>query len=98
MEKNFFEAFPNLKLTGARKDLFEQVVVERITATRRKDILRIYIRSERLIEKEDVYGVEQEIKKQFSPKITLSLKSMRSSFCPVSTILKNLWIHIRTVY
>ena len=74
MEKNFFEAFPNLKLTGARKDLFEQVVVERITATRRKDILRIYIRSERLIEKEDVYGVEQEIKKQFFPKDNIIIK------------------------
>ena len=74
MEKNFFEAFPNLKLTGARKDLFEQVVVERITATRRKDILRIYIRSERLIEKEEVYGVEQEIKKQFFPKDNIIIK------------------------
>ena len=74
MEKNFFEAFPNLKLTGARKDLFEQVVVERITATRRKDILRIYIRSERLIEKEDVYGVEQEIKKQFFSKDNIIIK------------------------
>ena len=74
MEKNFFEAFPNLKLTGARKDLFEQVIVERITATRRKDILRIYIRSERLIEKEDVYGVEQEIKKQFFPKDNIMIK------------------------
>ncbi len=74
MEKNFFEAFPNLKLTGARKDLFEQVVVERITATRRKDILRIYIRSERLIEKDDVYGVEQEIKKQFFPKDNIIIK------------------------
>ena len=74
MEKNFFEAFPNLKLTGAHKDLFEQVVVERITATRRKDILRIYIRSERLIEKEDVYGVEQEIKKQFFPKDNIIIK------------------------
>ena len=74
MEKNFFEAFPNLKLTGARKDLFEQVVVERITATRRKDILRIYIRSERLIEKEDVYDVEQEIKKQFFPKDNIIIK------------------------
>lgn len=74
MKKNFFEAFPNLKLTGARKDLFEQVVVERITATRRKDILRIYIRSERLIEKEDVYGVEQEIKKQFFPKDNIIIK------------------------
>ena len=41
MEKKFFEAFPNLKLTGTHKDLFEQVVVEKVTATKRKDFLRI---------------------------------------------------------
>ncbi len=57
MEKSFFEAFPNLKLEGVQRDLFEQVMVERITTTRRRDLLRIYIRSERLIEKEQVYSV-----------------------------------------
>ena len=45
MEKKFFEAFPNLKLEGVHKDFFEQVAVEKITATKRKDLLRIYIRS-----------------------------------------------------
>ena len=74
MEKRFFEAFPNLKLTGTHKDLFEQVVVEKVTATKRKDLLRIYIRSERLIEKEDVYAVENEIKKQFFPKDNIVIK------------------------
>lgn len=74
MEKNFFEAFPNLKLDGVQKDLFEQTVVERITATRRRDLLRIYIRSGRLIEKEQIYFVEQEIKKQFFPREYLIIK------------------------
>ena len=74
MEKKFFEAFPNLKLTGVQKDLFEQVVVERITATKRKDLLRVYIRSERLIEKENIYRVENEIKKQFFPKDHIIIK------------------------
>jgi DNA polymerase-3 subunit alpha (Gram-positive type) len=74
MEKKFFEAFPNLKLEGVHKDLFEQVVVERITATKRKDLLRIYIRSERLIEKEIIYNVEKEIKKQFFPKDFITIK------------------------
>ncbi|MDE7271986.1 MAG: PolC-type DNA polymerase III [Lachnospiraceae bacterium] len=74
MEKKFFEAFPNLKLDGVQKDLFEQAVVERITATRRKDLLRIYIRSERLIEKKDIYFVEKEIKKQFFPREYMIIK------------------------
>ncbi|MCI8967534.1 MAG: PolC-type DNA polymerase III [Lachnospiraceae bacterium] len=74
MEKSFFEAFPNLKLEGVQRDLFEQVMVERITATRRRDLLRIYIRSERLIEKEQVYSVEREIKKQFFPREYMTIK------------------------
>lgn len=74
MEKRFFEAFPNLKLDGAPKDLFEQVMVERITTTRRKDLLRVYVRSERLIEKEHVYLVEKEIKKQFFPREYIIIK------------------------
>lgn len=74
MEKKFFEAFPNLKLDGVPKDLFEQVMVERITTTRRKDLLRIYVRSERLIEKEHVYLVEKEIKKQFFPREYMIVK------------------------
>lgn len=74
MEKKFFEAFPNLKLEGVQKDLFEQVVVEKITATKRKDLLRVYIRSERLIDKESVFAVEREIKKQFFPKEFMVIK------------------------
>ncbi len=74
MEKKFFEAFPKLILDGVVKDLFEQVVVERITATKRKDLLRVYIRSERLIEKELIYKVENEIKKQFFPKEHITIK------------------------
>ena len=61
MEKKFFEAFPNLELIGVQKDLFEQTIVERITATKRKDLLRIYFKSERLIQKELVYAVEKNI-------------------------------------
>ena len=74
MEKKFFEAFPNLELNGMQKDLFGQAIVERITATKRKDLLRIYFRSERLIEKELVYAVEKEIKKQFFPRDYIFIK------------------------
>ena len=74
MEKRFFEAFPNLELGGVQKDLFEQTMVERITATKRKDFLRVFFRSERLIQKELVYAVEREIKKQFFPREELQVK------------------------
>ena len=89
MEKVFFEAFPNLKLDGMLKDLFEQVVVERITATKRKDLLRIYIRSERLIEKEKIYLVESEIKKQFFPQNYIHIKLYEKFGFEIVNIRKN---------
>ena len=49
-------------------------MVERITATKRKDFLRVFFRSERLIQKELVYAVEREIKKQFFPREELQVK------------------------
>ncbi len=64
MAKAFFEVFPGLRLEGKRKDLFAQTRVERVTATKRKDFVRIYLSSDRLIQKQDVFTVEKEIKKQ----------------------------------
>ena len=84
MEKKFFEAFPNLELkSGTIKSLFEEVVVERITTTKRKDFLRIYIRSNRLIEKEIIYKVEGEIKNQFFPNDNIVIK-IYEKFIPVT--------------
>ena len=67
MSKSFFEVFPTLKLDTGLKDLFENVTVEKVTSTKRKDFLRVYIASEHLISKEDVYRVEKEIGRQFFP-------------------------------
>ncbi len=67
MSKKFFDVFPTLKLNSGMQDLFEQVMVERVSATKRKDFLRIYISSDRLIQKADVFLVEQEMRKQFFP-------------------------------
>ncbi len=74
MGKLFFDVFPTLKLDTGLKDLFEQVMVEKVAATKRKDFLRVYIASERLIQKEDVYKVENEIKRQFFPNTSIVIK------------------------
>ena len=58
MGKPFFDVFPSLKLSGSVRDIMEQTTVEKISATKRKDYLRIYILSERLILKEDIWGSE----------------------------------------
>ncbi len=72
--KKFFDVFPTLKLDSGMADLFGQTVVERVSATKRKDFLRIYISSDILILKEDVYKVEREMKKQFFPNANMTIR------------------------
>ena len=74
MAKKFFDVFPTLKLDTGIYDLFEQTMVEKVSATRRKDFLRIYLSSDRLIQKEDIFKVEREIKKQFFPSATMVIR------------------------
>ena len=74
MAKKFFDVFPTLKLDMGIYNLFEQTMVERVSATRRKDFLRIYLSSDRLIQKEDIFRVEREIKKQFFPSAAMVIR------------------------
>ena len=74
MSKKFFEVFPTLKLDTGLSDLYEQTTVDKVSSTRRKDFLRIYISSDRLIQKEDIFRVEGEIKKQFFPNAPVTVK------------------------
>ena len=74
MSKTFFEVFPTLKLDTGLQDLFENVTVEKVTSTRRKDFLRVYIASDHLIHKEDVFRVEREIGRQFFPNMPVVVK------------------------
>ena len=66
--------FPGLKLEGRRKDLFAQTQVERVTATRAKDFVRVYLASDHLILKEDVFAVEKEIQKQLFPGMRITVR------------------------
>lgn len=74
MAKQFFEVFPTLKLDAKMKDLFEQVTVEKVSATRRRDLIRVTIVSDYLIPKETVFKVEKEIKKQFFSTYEVTVK------------------------
>jgi len=74
MAKPFFEVFPTLQLNGRVHDILEQTIVEKISATKRKDFLRIYLRSSRLIMKEDIWTAEREIKRQLFPNANMVVK------------------------
>nr|MCR4727277.1 PolC-type DNA polymerase III [Lachnospiraceae bacterium] len=67
MDKLFFEAFKSLNLKKSLSELFDDVLISKISATNRRDLVRIYIKSSHLIPKKDIYHVENEIKKQIFP-------------------------------
>ncbi len=74
MGKKFFDVFPTLKLDTGLRDLYEQVTVDKVSSTKRKDFLRVYLSSDRLIQKEDIFRVESEIKRQFFPNASMVIK------------------------
>lgn len=74
MANPFLEVFPTLQLHKDVADLLEEVQVLRISSTKQRDFLRIYIESRRLIEKEVIFKVEREIKKQLFPNNSITIK------------------------
>ena len=49
MATQFFDVFPPLKLDKKIQDLFEQVSVEKVSATKRRDLIRVTILCDYLI-------------------------------------------------
>lgn len=74
MAKHFFEVFPTLKMEKPLYDVLEQAQVERVSASRQKDYLHVYLFSARLIQKEEIWRTEAEIKRQLFPNAALMVK------------------------
>ena len=74
MSKPFFEVFPALKIENPLHDRLEQAVVERVVSSRRRDELRIYLFSTRLILKEDIREAETQIKTQLFSTVDLTVQ------------------------
>ena len=64
MSKKFFEVFPTLQLDKKMKTLLESTVVERVTSNRAKDMIRVYLQSDHLLQKDLIWETEMQIKKQ----------------------------------
>ncbi len=64
LNRSFFEVFPTVKLEGECKAYMEMTQVERISASRARDLYRVYITCERLIDKNVIYMIEKELQRQ----------------------------------
>ena len=64
--KNFLEVFSTLQLSDELTGIFGNVMVKRVVNNRTKNCIRVYIDSDRLIQKEAVFKVEQCIEKLFA--------------------------------
>ena len=87
MAKGFFEVFPTLKLNSKLHDLMEQTTVERVSSTAKRDFLRIYLGSDKLIQKHQIWEVEQAIKEQLFKSVNIAIKiyekfSLSAQFTP----------------
>ena len=64
MAMKFFEVFEGLKLDDSLNALMEDTIIEKLTTDSQKTLLRVYLSSHRLIERKDVYMVQESIRKQ----------------------------------
>ena len=74
MSKKFFEVFPTLQLDKKIKNLLESTVVERVTSNRARDMIRVYLQSDHLLQKDLVWETEKQIKKQLFPGQLMEVK------------------------
>ncbi len=74
MQKPFFEVFPVLDLDDSLKGLLEYVQIERVTLNREHTFLRVFLVSEKLIQKKYVFEIEQAIKDQLFPDVVMTVR------------------------
>ena len=74
MEKPFFDVFPTLEMNAELKNLFSVTKVTRVAMTRARDFLKVYLSSEKLIRKKDIYQVENTIREQLFSGVPMTVK------------------------
>ena len=55
--KAFLEVFKTLELKSGLRDMFDEVLVTKVSSNKRRDVLKIYISSNHIIPKKDIYSV-----------------------------------------
>ena len=63
-EKPFFDVFRTLKVDESLRTLFGQTVVTRVSMTPNQDVFRVYLTSKKLIAKNQLFQLEEQIRRQ----------------------------------
>ncbi len=74
MAKGFLEVFPGLTIEKEFEELLKLTKVSRVTSTRDRSSIRIYLESPRLIQKQMIYDLENGIKEQLFPGKKMTIK------------------------
>lgn len=98
MAKNFLEVFPTLNIAESLKELLGLVQVEKVTTTRDRSSIRIYLKSARLIHKQNIYDLERGIRDQLFPDKQVAIKIQENTGCQTSIRPKSFWMYTRTVF
>ncbi|MBQ8627618.1 MAG: PolC-type DNA polymerase III, partial [Agathobacter sp.] len=78
MSKTFLEVFPTLKVEQGLISLLEKAEVTKVSANHDKSHVRIYLHAERLIEKKQIWYLEDQIEKQLFPTKDVTIKIIES--------------------
>lgn len=89
--KSFTETFPTLKNEEAFLDLWQFISVGKISAKPDMSELRVYIKSERLIEKKRIYDIEKLIKDRLFPYKKIRIKIIEKFNLSKQYNLENLY-------
>ena len=84
MEKKFLEVFKTIDLDKRNRELFEDVTVTQVSATKSRDFIRVLINSNHLIPKASIYRAEKLIKLS-----VFSRKTGKVKICETYNLSKN---------
>ena len=91
MAKDFLEVFPTLNIAQPLKDLLALVQVEKVSSSRDRSRIRIYLNSTRLIHKQNIYDLERGIKDQLFPPSRFPYGFRSATACRISIRPRSFW-------
>ncbi len=74
MEKRFFDVFRTLEVSDDDMELFEETMVTKMVSSSRHDKLHIYLTSDYIIPKDRIFAMEDAIRKQYYPNVSVFVK------------------------